>query len=99
MISSVENERCSLPDDRRRAVRVMHDLLRGRADQPSAEQRLAAMTQHNMIDAVRLGVMDDLLRRVPDGDREAGIDARLGGSRLQRAELPLIIFPGALDHR
>ena len=51
-----------------------------------------------MIDTVRLGVMDDLLRRVSDDHREAGVDFRLGGTRLEGAELALVVFPRALDH-
>ena len=45
-------------------MRVMHDLLGHRADQPAGEERLAAVAQHDVVHAVRFGVMHDLLRRM-----------------------------------
>src|SRR5438874_4878921 len=88
-----------LTHDRRRAVRVVNDLLGYRADEPAAEERIAAIAEHDVIDSVLLGVMHDLFGGMTDGHRERRVDAGLRGARLKRAELPLIVFARAFDQR
>ena len=55
------------------------------------------MPQDDVVDAVRLRIMHDLLGRVADRNREARLDTLFRRSALQRAELLLIVLARALD--
>ena len=52
----------------RRAGGIGDDLPRNRADQPALEERVSAVADDDVIDAVGFGVAHDLLGGVADGD-------------------------------
>src|SRR5450756_1622115 len=60
-----------------RAIRVLHHLLRHRSQQQAPEQRFAAMPEDDQVDLVTIGVVDDLLCRMPYSHFKNGLDAAL----------------------
>src|SRR5450755_2864925 len=76
----------------------MHDLLGHRADEPAAKEASAAMSHHNMVDRVFLGILQDLFGWVADRDRKGRLGSVLGGTRLKSLELPLVLLAGAFDY-
>src|SRR6266568_1672238 len=80
-----------------RPASVLYNILGHRAEQEARKLRAAAVAHDDQVHAVPVGIVDDLLRRVPHHHIEAAIDARLGKRLLQRLQKFAVVLARVLD--